>query len=257
MRAIVRTREELFTTTVAREAPSFDVVVNGNYFDATKGGKFDALVGHDPVAPSETLIEGHVVRAGVPTIGDSRPQRFHLAEIAEPGVGGRPGRLRYVTAMGNPPSGSNVVSALGNLGPLISNGLPYGQGNRYRAGTSGPAVGEPGPARSNLTQRNNQTFASVEALSPATGKTVIAYHAREQALRVGVQPHGAGAGQTYTGLRNGLIVAGFSDAVFLDGSDSSLMWYRGRGIVRPGENKDELMTVGLGFRRRPATGGAQ
>jgi hypothetical protein len=58
MRAIVRTREELFTTTVEREAPSFDVVVNGNCFDATRGGKFNALVGHDPVAPSENADRG-------------------------------------------------------------------------------------------------------------------------------------------------------------------------------------------------------
>lgn len=87
MRAIVRTRAELFTETVAREAANFDVVVNGNYFGATQDGKFDALIGHDPVNPAETLIEGRVVRAGQPTLGDGRPQRFFISEIAEPRVG--------------------------------------------------------------------------------------------------------------------------------------------------------------------------
>lgn len=53
MRAIVRTEIELFTSTVARQAASFDVVVNGNYFGATDAGKFDALIGHDPVSASE------------------------------------------------------------------------------------------------------------------------------------------------------------------------------------------------------------
>lgn len=102
MRAIVRTREELFATTVATRAHSFDVVVNGNYFGATREGKFDALIGHDPIEANATLIEGHVVRAGAPTVGDSRPDRFFLAEVAEPGTRARPGRLRYVTGLGTP-----------------------------------------------------------------------------------------------------------------------------------------------------------
>ncbi|GAA3722577.1 hypothetical protein GCM10022268_33440 [Sphingomonas cynarae] len=193
------------------------------------------------------------MQAGRATIGDSRPQGFHIAEIAEPGVNGRPGRLRYVTGLGNPPQGGNTVTALGNLGPLISNGLPYGQGNRYRPPTTGPTTGEPGAAaRPSLIQRNNSTLNSVEQLPSATGKTIIAYHAREQALLVGVQEHGRAPGSSYASLRDALIVAGFSDAVFLDGSDSSLLYYRGRQIVAPAENKNELMTVALGFRQRGA-----
>lgn len=80
MRAVVRNRTERFTTTVGREAASLDVVVDGNCFDATDAGKFDALIGHDPVSASETLIEGRVVEAGHPTLGDSRPQRFFIAD---------------------------------------------------------------------------------------------------------------------------------------------------------------------------------
>ncbi|MEG3088854.1 hypothetical protein [Sphingomonas sp. PB4P5] len=251
MRAIVRTRDELFTRTVAQRAHSFDIVVNGNYFGVTRGGMLDAFVGHDSVAASETIVQGQVVQAGQPTIGDSRPQRFFLAEIVEQGTGSRPGRLRYVTGFGNPPSGARTVTALGNLGPLLSGGLPYGQGNRYRPGTRGPATGDPGPrARGNLVQRNDATFASVEKLGATTGKTVVAYHHREEALLVGVQPHGRSPGQSYSRLRDALGIAGFSDAVFLDGSDSAMLWHRGRCIVEPGEDKNELMTVGLGFVRR-------
>lgn len=113
-------------------------------------------------------------------------------------------------------------------------------------------TGPPGAAvRDSLTQRNNQTFASVEQRGATTGKTIIAYHLHEQALLVGVQQDGRTPGQTYAAIRNGLITAGFSDAVFLDGSDSALMWFRGHSIISPGDNKDELMTVGLGFRQRP------
>lgn len=146
MRAIVRTREELFTTTIGRSVGAFDVIVNGNYFGLTNAGRFDAYLGNDPVPAAETLIEGRVVRAGAAAIGDSRPQGFHIAEIAEPGVNGRPGRLRYVTGLGDPPSGARTVTALGNLGPLISSGLPYGRGNRYRPPATGPATGDPGAA---------------------------------------------------------------------------------------------------------------
>ncbi len=41
------------------------------------------------------------------------------------------------------------------------------------------------------------------------------------------------------------------DATFLDGSDSAMLWYRGKCIVAPGEDKDQLITVGLGFRAQP------
>ena len=253
MRPIVRTGAELFTTTVGKVAREYDVVVNGNYFDVTVAGKFDALIGHDPVESWQTIIEGRVFRAGVPQIGTSSPNRFYIAEIAEPAAGNRPGRLRYVTGFGDPPKDAKMVSALGNVGPLISGGLPYGQGNQYRPGTSGPPSGDPGAAnRRNLTQRNDQTFTSVEQRGPTTGKTVIAYHARAQALLVGVQPHGQAPGQSYADIRAALIVAGFSDAVFLDGSDSSMLWYHGKCLIRPGEDKDELMTVGLAFTRHGA-----
>lgn len=251
MRPIVRTEEELFTTTVERRSGGFEVIVNGNFFDATFTGLGDAGWGTDPVPAGETIVLGQVVEAGKPTLGDSRPLGFHIAEIAEPGANGRPGRLRYVTGLGDPPQGGRTVSGLGNTGPLISGGLPYGAGNRYRPPTTGPSEGDPGPERrAALVQRNSAAFRQVDVLAPATGKTIIAWHAREQALLVGVQGHGGGAGQTHAQLRDGLIAAGFSDAVFLDGSDSALMYYRGRRIVAPGEDKNELMTVGLGFVRR-------
>lgn len=252
MRVIVRTREELFTTTVGRVAGSFDVVVNGNYLGVSDGGKFDALIGHDPVPAAETSIQGRVLRAGQPEVGDARPRGFFLEEVVVPRANGRPGRLRYVTGVGNPPAGAAAVAGIGNVGPLIVGNLPYGQGNRYKPGKSGPLTGDPGAkARADLVQRNNNTFASVEQRDTVTGKTVIAYHEREGALLVGVQPDGEPPGQSYAAIRNGLRGAGFSDAVFLDGSDSAMLWHRGRCVVRPGDNKDELMTVGLGFVHRP------
>jgi exopolysaccharide biosynthesis protein len=55
------------------------------------------------------------------------------------------------------------------------------------------------------------------------------------------------SGETYTQLTDQLQAAGFSDAVFCDGSDSAMMWYQGRIIVTPGTRKADSMTVAIGF----------
>lgn len=254
MRTIVRTKTGLLTDTVSRQAQSFDVVVNGNYFDATYAAQFRALDGRDPIDASSTYIEGRVFEPGKAIVGDSHPERYYIEEIAERGVAGRPGKLRYITGLGDPPISPNTVTAIGNLRPLISANLPHGKENQYQKGKTGPITGDPGAkARAGLTQRSNKNFASAEDRPATTGKTVIAYHARLQALLVGVQPDGQAPGQSYAAIRNGLRAAGFSDAVFLDGSDSAMLWHRGRCVVKPGEDKNQLMTVGLGFvqRNRP------
>ena len=141
-----------------------------------------------------------------------------------------------------------MVTGIGNLGPLIADNLPYGVGNDYLPKHSGPPTGDPGPALSRyLTQRNDNLTRDVASRPPPLGKTIVAYHRHADALLVGVQPDGTPPGQSSLQLRDALRTAGFSDAVFADGSDSAMLWYKGRCIVRPGEWKDELMVVGLGF----------
>jgi hypothetical protein len=63
-----------------------------------------------------------------------------------------------------------------------------------------------------------------------------------------VQPDGAPTGLTLDNLRDKLASVGTDDAVFMDGSDSAMLVVDGVFHIRQGENKDELTTVGLGFR---------
>ena len=76
MRVLNRTAEELFSATVARAGSGMKVVVNGNYYDVSRLGLVDALVGHDPVAASHTTARStkywsrysHMARRPTPVI---------------------------------------------------------------------------------------------------------------------------------------------------------------------------------------------
>ena len=271
MEPIIRNARESITTTVAGRAGSFDVVVNGNYYDVSMWGAVLGSAGFAASA-SSTTIQGRIVANGKVVAGDSRPQRFYLAEVIntarrEPkddkrssrNYGGKrpapPPPYRFEVGRGDPLTGPGTMAALGNLGPLIAHGLPYGVGNQYRPPATGPATGDPGPKLGPaLTQRNDNTFASVERRDDRTGKTIVAWHQKAGALLVGVEKdHEQGRpGETYTRLTHLLAAAGFTDGVFLDGSDSAMLWYKGRMIVAPGERKADTMTVALGFRAEPA-----
>lgn len=246
MQPIVRTREELFVDTLRREGVGMKVVVNGSYYDVSRSGILDAVMGHDPVPASETTLLGIVVHNGRSIAGTSRPQHFYFANRNMPGMT----QPTYVAGSGDPPIDGTVLAATGGLGPLIIGALRYGIGNIYRAGTTGPFTGDPGPvAIPNLIQRNNATFQSAESRPPATGKTIIASSSLFSKLLIAVQEHGLGPGQTYNYIATSLLDNGFEHAVFLDGSDSATLMVDGVFHVTPGEDKDETNTLGLGFSR--------
>lgn len=250
---LVRAADELFSSFVQSSARDLTMAVNGNYYDITTAGKADAYFGHDPVGAAETLIEGQVVSGGRVVGGASRPIMFYFAQMAgnRPNTNVGPGWY-FKAGRGNPPTGTGTIAAIGGLGPLIITSLPFGAGNLYRPGHQGPATGEPGPAQSRyLVQRNNETFRSADSRPASTGKPILAYSAQSDALLVGVQQHGLGPRQSYRYIAQALAGNGFSDAIFLDGSDSAMMWFGGRFEVMPGDDKDETITVGLGFRHRP------
>ena len=254
MTPILRTAQEPITATVSKQAGAFDVVVNGNYYDLSFMGKVDAELGR-PAPANDTLVEGEVVSGGKRVAGDSRPQRFYLAEVVNK-MHRKPKDppVRFVVRQGDPPTGTGTVAAIGNLGPMIQQGLPYGVGNQYRPPATGPARGDPGPAlRGALTQRNDNTFASVEQRDDRTGKTVIAWSDTAAALLVGVEKDHdqSRPGETYSRLAHALKAAGFTDAVFCDGSDSAMLWVKGRMVVAPGQRKADTMTVALGFTAVP------
>lgn len=45
-----------------------------------------------------------------------------------------------------------------------------------------------------------------------------------------------------------MILEGADNAVFLDGSDSATLYFDGKFIIRPGENKNEFLSVAVGFK---------
>lgn len=81
MLPFVRTAEELFQKTAKRESLNnkFRLVINGPTYGLTKSGKFDALMGSDPVPASETLQEGRIVRGGK-VIGGTKSNMYFIAE---------------------------------------------------------------------------------------------------------------------------------------------------------------------------------
>lgn len=270
MAPIIRNAEEAITTTVARQEASYDVVVNGNYYDVSYWTGIKAAAGLAQ-PPANTTILGEVVEHGRVVAGDSHPDRFYLAEVknlmqrspnkpdphkhAHKKKPPPPPPFLFQVGQGDPPQGAGTEAAMGNLGPMLVHGLHYGVGNRYRAPATGPVEGDPGPKlRDQLTQRNNKTFSKAEERDDRTGKTLVAWHAKENALLVGVEKdHDQGRpGETYTRLTQRLGAAGFTDAVFFDGSDSAMLWYKGQLVIAPGERKDNEMRVALGFAALPA-----
>lgn len=249
MGIIRRTAEEFFADTVRNQIASqnYKVVINGNQWDATRSGIADALFGNDPVESGETTPLGHIISGGLVVGGSPEPNRFFLS------FNGLPSPPQNFTStitvgQGNPPL---QIAGMGGLGPLIIGRLPFGHGNLYRAGvpTGAPPMGEPGPTfRPFLVQRNNNTFVAMASRGAQVGKVALAINRFEDIVVLIVQPDNAPTGTTLEGLRDKLSAVGTDDAVFFDGSDSAMLVLNGAFHVAQAESKDELTTIGLGFR---------
>jgi hypothetical protein len=255
MRIIRRTAEELFSTTVTREvaANNLRVAINGNMFDVSGTGKVDIAWGHDPVPAGKTSPIGHVLDAGARVAGSSQPDRFHIAfnlawAAPLPPVSSAPS---YRFGQGDPPTGtSGAQVALGGLGPIIIGGIRFGAGNLYGPGVpAGAPVSGPVPAAHQpfLVQRNNNHYVSFQGRGASVGKVAVAINRPQDLLLVLVQRQGGTSGMTLDTLRDKLIAAGCSDAVFGDGSDSVMLVAGGRTLIAQGANKEEATTIGLGF----------
>lgn len=241
MHVLLRTATEMFQTTADNESRSrhLNVVVNGNFYDLTAGGKAKVFFSNSPVAASETIPIGLLVSGSHQIGGRPAPSLFYVANTTS---------QLYQFGFGDPPL-AGTFAALGGLGPLILGGLKYGVGNLYKPGTpAGPATGQP-PASvaGNLIQRNNATFEAAAKLGPRVGKVVIGHSSAAKKLIILVQPHGAATGISHNDLRDKLFSVGVDNAVFLDGSDSVLLLANGIWYVRPGQRKDQTNTIGVGF----------
>jgi hypothetical protein len=233
------------------KAKNCKIVINGNFFGLGTISKGKLAAG-TTLDPDDVDVEGQVVQAGKVIAGDSRPDSFWFGQLSLCANG--PTGCRFVGGKGDPPADSRVVAAIGGLGPLIVEDLPYGVGNKYKpgapAGIAEPDEGEPSKiAKRYLIQRNNKTFIKQNEHSAETGKAVLAYCVERNRLLVGLQEHGTTPGMKISQLAYDLLNLGFDDAVFLDGSDSATLMVDGKMIVSPAERKDNAIVVGVGFSR--------
>jgi len=239
-----RIGDELFSDTVERKANNmgFCTVINGDFYDVTLYGGFMALaLGWAESAPaSSTTILGKFTEYGGMQ-GESAPKMFNFQENS--GI--------YTSGVGDPPSGN----AFGGAGPLIIGGLPYGPTNDYNACfmEDPPLTDEPGkPYRDYLIRRSNKTYESLSERTtrePTTGKTILAFRSSDRLLALIVQKHGVCA-LTLDEIRDLLVTEKFNHAVFVDGSDSAMLYARRSFLVSQGYLKNATNTMGIGFKCR-------
>lgn len=268
MQVFLRTQTEMFTDFVDREAGplGLSVVINGIQYSISTGSATYRM-GSDPRPASETSPDGLLIDSQRGIGGRSAPQMFYMTCGTGPGYGyacGQgdpplsvtinpavlaplagaainsmqfgynplPGVVTAVLLANQPPQTVRTLSAVGGVGPLVINGLKYGDGNKYKAGASdsAPDTGQPPAADAPyLTQRNNNTYISLAKRGASTGKTVLAYSTAHRKLVVLIQPDGASSGIAVDDLRDKLADAGCDNAVFLDGSNSTCLKVGGRG----------------------------
>ncbi|ARU55375.1 hypothetical protein OLMES_1296 [Oleiphilus messinensis] len=236
----VRTDEELFDRTAKREskANKFRVVINGPTYGLTNSGKLDAVVGSDPVLAKETLQQGLIVQ-NRRVIGGTKSNMYYIANY--PGAS-----TKYKFGSGFAPSGA--MGAVGNVGPLILNGLPFGRVNKYVPEQPDAAkVGEPSLKHApHLVQRSNKRFDIMSDLPDPVGKIVVGYRQDIGQMLILVQPHNT-RGISISGLRGIAQYLKLDSAVYLDGSDSVLLMIDDEILLAQGSNKNETNVTGIGF----------
>jgi hypothetical protein len=237
MLVIYRTAAEPFTTTVTNSFKKlpFTCAINAIQYSIDTSAYASAVLGN-PDDASDTTPDGIVVNQGKILGGRAAPRMFYM--VNDP-LGG------YSFGEGDPPQVG--MSGVGGAGPIIINGLPYGIGNRCRLPAACAPTGPiPSQYADSVEQRNNATYAAQQGKAPSTGKTIVATNKKVGKLLILVQPNGK-TGLSFDDIKAGLMVAGCDNAVFLDGSDSSMLNAGGILEVRPAQRKDDTNTIGLAF----------
>lgn len=168
--------------------------------------------------------------------GSSQKEWFYISQDAKGG---------YSFGLGDPPSGSQ--NAVGGARPLIINGLPYGEFNKYIKGAPANLLkkGDPGiKNRKYLTQRSAAYFSNQN--SATVGKTIIGYSLKNQQVIVIVQENGVD-GYSLDAFRNYLIKNGYTNALSFDGSNSSLLIIDKKIIIENAAYKDRTTDSGITF----------
>ncbi len=251
-----RTAAETFSDTVIAQdtAQHFKVVINGNMFKFSSG-----LTEFSPFSASDTTPIGQVVISGVVVDGSSEPDRFFIAEgtqmfPASPGHTLPPFFLKF--GLGDPPL---LRAALGGMGPIIVNGLKYGNGNLYGPGVppGAPSTGNPGTTYEKfLIQRNSNHFVSMIGLGASKGKVGVAIDSKEEIILIFAQDDDASTGITIEDLRDKLAAVGTKTAVFGDGGSSVMLYEEAMStpvrlaayVIKQSGRKNKRCTIGLGFK---------
>lgn len=243
MLMLVRKKKEFFTDFIANEAKAkaLKVAVNGSYIDLTFGSSVAVLTKSDPLDPSEATPIGQVIQDGKLLAGTNSTGKFNFSQDTC-------GTQKFSASLGNPPK--SACSAIGGIAPILVGGLAYGAQNLYRAGvpSGAPLTGDvDAKFRPYLTQKSNAMFSKLLSLGGEVGKVAIGYSNSTQKLVVLAQEHGK-TGFDANGIRTIFIGAGVNNAVFLDCSDSATLFYDGKLLAKPGTNKNEFLTIAVGFK---------
>lgn len=250
MTPVLRRGKEFFSDTVRKESSrlKLPIVINANFYDLAKSAFVTVFSRHIPIDASETTIQGLIVKDKRAIAGTSRPSDFYITYDKEKLKKGNLAAA-FTSGKGDPPA--SVSAAFGGLGPLIINGLPYGERNLYSPGTdpAAPAVGDPGGKFADkLIQRSSAKYTAFSARDYdegyQLGKTCLGVS--NEKIYIVVQGEGSD-GRSIGGIRDYFISKKCRHAVFFDGSDSAMLYMNGEFKIQQGENKDETCIVGIGF----------
>lgn len=240
---LVRKKKEYFTDFIAGEAKKhgLKVVVNGSFIDLTYMTASRVLTGSDPIDAADAQAIGHVIQNAKLLTGSSAAGKFYFSQNTC-------GEDKFSAGSGNPPQSS--CSAIGGIAPIIVNGLPYGTQNLFKPGA--PEAGNlTGDVKKELlpflVQKSNAMYSGILRRGQTVGKTALGYSSTKQKLILISQADQA-TGWDADGVRQRMILEGADNAVFLDCSDSATLYFDGKFIIRPGENKNEFLSVAVGFK---------
>ena len=239
---VLRDASESFTEAAIQfdTAAAHEVVINAELF----GGSYAPAM-LSPQNPSSYPLEGQVHVNGQVVMGRSSPGTFYVGYDAErsPDPSGD-----WYFGLGDPPP-SDV--AFGGAKPMIINGLPYGDTNKYIPGAPAglPLTGDPGTGnRRYLAQRSNSGFTALDRLGADVGLVAMGLDADLDIMVIAVQPDGAKNGKTLSALRDAFVRMGLENAVAWDGSTSATLVVDSRKVVQPARYKNNSIPVGIGFR---------
>ncbi len=240
---LVRKKKEYFTDFIAREAKEkgLKVVINGSFIDLTFAAKMAVTTSNSPLDPSESSAVGHVIQEGKILTGTSATGKFHFSQNTC-------GVEKFSTGLGNPPQSS--CSAVGGIAPIVANGLAYGAQNLYKSGVAkdAPITGDVGEKHKPfLLQKSNAMFSAILGRGNEVGKTAIGYSSTQQKMIILSQEDGK-TGLDANGIRNIFLNNLVDNAAFLDCSDSATLYYDGTFLVKPGNTKNEFLTIAVGFK---------